>query len=135
MGTYSSGKTHDLTNVATYNVIVDPTWNMDAYGNPLQPPCKNPCSDLSQGTLEYNPTGLITAVEPATCTWVDSGPDANTEAWFYVGAYQVTVSFGGVTSQPVFIPIASAAGNPDNIFANPIILGNNPERKCGPSAN
>ncbi len=130
LGTYSSSKTKDLTNVVTYNVIVDPVHNMDAFGNTLLPPCKTPCSDPSQGTLEYNPTGLLTSVEPATCTWVDVFPDATDTAWYYVGDYQVTATFGGLTSQPVYIPIASSAGNPNDIFDG--ITGNNPKQLCGP---
>ena len=60
--------------------------------------------------MEYSSTGLLTAVEPATCTWIDIGP-SGTPSWFYVGDYMVTVSYQGVTSNPIFIPIASSSGN------------------------
>ena len=140
IGNYSSGGTKDLTTLVTYNVIVDPHYDMDAYGNTLDPPCATPCKVAGQGTVEYSPTGLITAVEPATCTWVDIAPIVTvgttpTPAWFYVGDYMVTATYGGITSQPVYIPVASSAGDQyypwDDIDpANE----NNPDGLCGPSS-
>jgi hypothetical protein len=122
-GTYSSAKTKDLTNKVTYNVIVDPVNNQDAFGNILLPPCQTPCQ-AGQGTAQFSPTGLITAVDPATCTWVDASSDPTKPAWFYVGAYQVTVTFQGITSQPIFIPVASSGGvvsvgNPNGVCDQP----------------
>ena len=128
IGNYSSGKTFDLTKQATYNVIVDPAHGVDAFGNALLPPCQAPCQVSGQGTAEYSVTGLITAVEPATCTWVDVGPLA-TPSWFYSGDYEVTVTFEGFTSQPVYIPVASSAGNPDYNG-----VANNPTEQCGPTS-
>ncbi len=111
IGTYTGGKTNDLTKQVTYTVIVDPLHNVDAFGNTLLPPCQAPSCPIGTapnytgGTVEYNVTGLVTAVEPATCTFInDQGADV------YTGDYEVTVSFGGITSQPVFIPVASSAG-------------------------
>ncbi len=126
IGTYGSTKTKDLTNEVTYHVVVDPAHGVDQNGAALLPPCVAPCSDPSQGTLQYNATGLITAVEPATCSWVNLAVDPSpTAAWFYSGDYIVTVSFGGVTSQPIYMPIASAAGIYDQF--------SNPNSQCGPS--
>ena len=111
IGTYSSTKTKDLTNEVTYTVIVDPNYTKDAFGNTLLPPCKSPSCPIpasppyTSGTVEYNQTGLITAVEPATCTFVN-----NNGTFAYVGDYEVTVSFQGITSQPVFVPVASSTG-------------------------
>jgi hypothetical protein len=111
IGNYSNSKTSDLTNRVTYTVIVDANHNVDAFGNALLPPCQAPscpapsAPPYTNGTVEYDGTGLITAVEPATCTFIDDqGADV------YVGAYEVTVSFQGITSQPVYIPVASSAG-------------------------
>lgn len=110
-GQYSNDKTKDLTNDVTYTVIVDPNYTQDYTGKALLPPCKAPSCPVpssppyTQGTVEYSPSGLITAVEPAVCTWVQQG-----SGWFFQGAYQVTVSFGGITSQPIYIPVASQAG-------------------------
>jgi len=134
IGTYTGGKTTDLTKVATYTVIVDPLHNVDAFGNTLLPPCQSPACPIpaeppyTSGTVEYSITGLITAVEPATCTFVDVGP-VGTPSFFYTGDYEVTVSFQGITSQPVYIPIASSAGNQ---FYNGV--ENNPSAQCGSSS-
>jgi hypothetical protein len=140
MGEYSSTKTKDLSNEVTYTAVVDPQNNVDAFGNILLPPCKvGTCPNPGQappyttGTLQYSPTGLVTAVEPATCTWVDIAPlGANgtvpTPAWFYSGDYVVTATFGGISSQPVFIPVASSAGSQ---FYNG--QENNPSGACGPT--
>src|SRR5271167_3540537 len=71
IGVFSSTKTRDITNEVTYTVVVDPANNMDAFGNTLLPPCTAPCQAAGEGTVQYNNTGLITAVQPATCSWVD----------------------------------------------------------------
>ncbi len=130
IGNYSSGGTKDLTTVATYTVIVDPVHNVDAFGNILLPPCQTPCQTAGEGTVEYSVTGLITAVEPATCTWVDIDPDPKEPSWFYTGDYEVTATYDGITSQPVYIPVASSAGNQyyDDVE-------NNPSGACGPSSS
>jgi len=120
VGNYSSTKTHDLTNVVTYTVIVDPANGVDTYGNALLPPPQ---------TVTLSNTGLLTAVEPAVCTWVDPSPDPDKPSWFISGDYQITATFDGVTSQPVFVAVASAAGNPsfDGVTVN------NPQELCGPN--
>ena len=123
-GEYSSGKTKDLSNMVTWNMIVDPNYTQDAFKVALPPPGQ---------TAQISATGLVTAVEPATCTWIDVAPVGATPSWFFVGAYQVTATFEGVTSQPVYIPIASSGGNTDDIFAVPPIVGNNLSQLCGPS--
>lgn len=140
MGNYSNGKTHDLTTVATYNVTVDPAHNVDAFGNVLVPACKsgtcpNPGTPppYASGTVEFSPSGMITAVEPATCTWIDIAPLVNgvpqPPAWFYSGDYVVTVTFQGITSQPVFVPVASSGGN--QMYNGQL---NNPTGACGPTS-
>ncbi|MFZ0478794.1 MAG: hypothetical protein WAL71_06570 [Terriglobales bacterium] len=118
MGEYSNSKSVDLTNKVTYTVVVDPNYNQgylhgvlgtlippcQAPSSPSAPPCPDPSSPpFTSGTVEYSQTGLITAVEPAVCTWEQSGS-------FFIGAYEVTASLDGVTSQPVIIPVASEAG-------------------------
>lgn len=135
IGTFSDGKTKDLSNVVTYSMIVDPHYSVDAFDNPLLPPCQAPCQTQGQGTAEFSVTGLITAVEPATCTWVDPVPVGGTASWFYVGDYEVTVTFEGITSQPVYIPVASSAGNDNYIFVTPNLIDNNPTFQCGPGSS
>ena len=130
-GNYSSGKTNDLTNKVTYNIIVDPNNFLTAYGATLQAPQSN--------TITLNNTGLVTAIEPAACTWVDVAgiiPPATTApppSWALSGDYEVTATFQGITSQPVFVGVASSVGNPNN----PALPGtegvnNNPNELCGP---
>ncbi|MBZ5666706.1 MAG: hypothetical protein LAO30_19145 [Acidobacteriia bacterium] len=97
-GYYTSGKTHDLSNVVTYSVIPNPD------GIPL------PAPPL---TVTMSPTGLMTAVNPAACTWHDSEPDPtkNKPQWSVTGGYIVTATFQGVTSQQAFTAVASATGD------------------------
>jgi hypothetical protein len=104
-GNYSNSKTHDLTNVATYTIGVDPVHGVDVRDFPLLPPPM---------TVTLSPTGMLTAVEPAVCTWHDSEPDPdkdNKPAWSITGTYVVTATFQGITSQPVFVAVASATGD------------------------
>src|SRR5271157_1522148 len=75
IGNYSNGKTNDLSGQVTYTMIVDPVDNVDAFGNPLPAPPQ---------TAEISATGLITAVDPATCTWIDTSSDPTKPSWFYV---------------------------------------------------
>jgi len=142
IGNYSNSKTADISNRVTYNVVVDPNFTMDAFGNTLLPPCQAPSCPVpgappfTSGTVEFSPTGLITAVEPATCTWVDIAPVVNgvagTPSWFYVGDYEVTATFEGITSQPVYIPVASSAGN--QFYPSGSGNENNPTGACGPTS-
>jgi hypothetical protein len=118
-GNYSSTKTHDLTNVVTYTIVVDPVNNVDAFGDPLLPPPQ---------TITLSKTGLLTAVDPAVCTFVNTQPDpTKPRSWALSGTYMITASFDGITSQPVFISVASAIGNPDLPE-----MGSNPDFQCGP---
>ncbi|MBI3646884.1 MAG: hypothetical protein HY233_13105 [Acidobacteriales bacterium] len=98
-GNYSSGKTHDLTNVATYSIIPDPVMSPNLPTPPL--------------TVTLSNTGLLTAVQPGICTWRNAQPDPNKVVtdpiWVIDGDYLVTASFDGVTSEQVFVTVASAA--------------------------
>ena len=99
IGNYSSQQTHDLTNVATY--AVTPV-GQDINGNALQAPPQ---------TMTLNATGMATAVDPAVCTWINLQTDpTKSPAWALTGSYQVIATYQGITSQPVFVAIASAAG-------------------------
>jgi len=118
LGNYSSGKQHDLTTVSKFTMIVDPDapFAIDGSGgfyNLPDPPL----------TAQISTTGLVTAVEPAACSWLNSNPDGDKPAWAYVGDYKVTASFQGLTSQPIYLPLASAAG---------IVSNSNPTGACGP---
>ncbi len=107
-GNYSSTKTHDLTNVVTYTVTPVGT---DDLGVPLPNPPQ---------TVQFSPTGLVTAVEPFVCSWEDLSSDPTAPSWFLAGSYKITVTFQGITSQPLYVAIASSAGT-------------DPNGACGPS--
>jgi hypothetical protein len=130
IGTYTGSAPKDLTRAVTYNVIVDPNNSSDGNGGVLLPPCQAPACPVpsappfTNGTVEFSPTGLLTAVDPAVCTWVNlAPPTAATPAWAYVGDYVVTATYDGVTSQPFYVPIGSAAGP---------VSTSNPTGSCGP---
>ena len=109
-GVYSTGTQKDLTSRVKFVITASPG-STDDTGAPLQ---------ASPNTVTLNSTGLLTAVAPFVCTWVDTTPANSTPTWFISGSYQVTASFGGVTSQPVFITVASQASS------------TNPKGNCGP---
>lgn len=123
-GNYSNRKTFDLTNKATYTMIVDPNNKLDAFGTPLPAPPE---------TAQIDVTGMVTAVNPPTCTWVDVSPTVGSPVWNISGNYVVTASFQGIASQPVYIPVASAPGSPD--YPNGSGNNNNPTLECGPSSS
>ncbi len=131
-GYYSNGKSVVLHGGGlVYTAAVDQQYPSNGAGGVLLPPCQAPSCPApstppyTSGTLEYSQTGLLTAVEPAECTWVNNAVDpATTPAWAYVGDYVVTASFKGVTSQPFYVPIGSAAGIPSD---------SNPTGACGPA--
>jgi hypothetical protein len=99
-GTYAYGPNRDLTGLVTYKIIVDPVNGVDINGFPLPTP---------PSTAMVSPTGLVTGVDPPRCTYADVGTPT-TPAWALTGTYEVTASYRGVTSQPVYIGVASAAG-------------------------
>jgi hypothetical protein len=107
-GNYSSGKTHDLTN--------DVTYTMTAEGDQIDvstlPESIFPLPAPPQ-TETINRTGLVTAVEPFACSWHDAEPDPTQDkpSWFLTGSYKVIATYQGVTSQPVFVGVASAGGD------------------------
>jgi len=98
IGNYSSGKTKDLTNVVKYTMVPDPNGNFLLPTPPL--------------TAMINATGMITATDPAVCTWTNlNASDLTKEAaWVLDEDYMVIVTFEGITSQPVFVGIGSQAG-------------------------
>lgn len=108
-GNYSSGQTHDLTNVVTYAVTPVGT---DYVNVPL------PAPPL---TMSASKTGLLAATPPFACSWTDLEPDKtqNKPAWFLKGSYQVIATFQGISSQPIFVAIASHSGDGPNSACGP----------------
>jgi hypothetical protein len=93
IGNYSNGSARDLTGRVTYTLTVTPG-SVDVSGAPLPAP---------PADLTVNATGQLTAVAPFVCTF-----DASN---MITGSYTVVVSLNGMSSQPMYIPVASAAGN------------------------
>jgi hypothetical protein len=102
IGNYSTGATRDLTSHVTYSLTVTPN-SLDVWGNQLLAP---------PADLTVNPTGQLTAVEPFVCTFHDAQTDpTQPPVWVLTGTYTVVVSLNGVSSQPMYIPVASATGD------------------------
>lgn len=98
IGNYSSNASKDLTIHVTY--VVTPTGSDDTGAALSTPP----------NTMMVSSTGLLTAVPPFVCTWV-SQTNGTTTSWYLSGSYQIVATFQGVTSQPIYISVASSAGN------------------------
>jgi hypothetical protein len=96
-GIYTSSDTRDLSSHVTYAVTPQGT---DLAGVALPPPPQ---------TVTISPTGLVTAVTPFDCTWTNTGSTP-----LLTGSYQVVATFKGISSNPVFISVASMAGNGPN---------------------
>jgi hypothetical protein len=110
IGTYSNGMTRDITNNVTYSVTVTPG-SVDVANNPLPP---------SPQGLSLDVSGLATAVQPFICTFHNTNSDPTQDpVWVITGSYTVTATLNGVTSQPMFVPVASATGD-------------GPSGECGP---
>jgi hypothetical protein len=108
---YTSGKFIDQTNFATFTVTPEGFDNNT--GNAL------PASPL---TMSIDKTGMITAVDPAVCTWISTTGVVATPGWAFTGDYKIVATYRGFTSNPVFIPVASAASNQSGM-----------QGQCGPA--
>jgi hypothetical protein len=97
VGNYTYGPSRDLSNLVTYTVTPD---GFDIYGNALP---------AAPQDITISKTGLVTAVDPFVCTYVDVGTPT-TPAWALTGSYKVVVTYRGITSQPVYLGMASQAG-------------------------
>jgi hypothetical protein len=74
-------------------------------------------------TVLLSVTGLLTAVQPFACTWVNTATTGTTPAWALSGSYEVTATYQGFTSPPTYVAVASEAG---------IASATNPTGECGP---
>jgi hypothetical protein len=112
-GNYSSKATKDLSAHVTYTATPLGT---DESGASLPP-----TSASNPQTISISPTGLVTAIAPFVCTYTNAGTTGQ-PAWVLTGSYEITATFGNITSQPVYVGVAAAAG-----------IGPNDQGKCGPS--
>ena len=120
LANYTSGKQIDETNFVTYEVTpagFQATY--DVNGILIEP---GPAMPSPPTGITLDKTGMLTAVSPGICSWTNEGTFAS-QAWAFTGWYQITATYRGFTSNPVFIPLSSAAGS------QPGMSG-----ACGPSA-
>jgi hypothetical protein len=96
-GNYAYGPSRDMSNRVTFTITPD---GFDIYGNALP---------SAPQDVTISKTGLLTAVDPFVCTYVDVGT-ASQASWALSGSYKIVASFGGLTSQPVYVGVASQAG-------------------------
>jgi hypothetical protein len=117
-GNYSSGAHKLLNNVnVAYQISITP--GSAASTGVLGDPNANPAQ-----TVQLTPNGLLTAVTPFACTWINEAvPPATTPAWAIDGTYSVTATYKGLTSPAAFVVVASEAGVTDTT---------NPTGACGP---
>jgi len=127
---YSNGKSVLIHgDEVTWQIVLDPIYNVDAFGNLLPPPPQ---------VVQLSTTGLATAVDPAYCTWVDTAEvtQANptpTPAWAESGTYDVTATFQGMVTAPVAIAVADTGGSPSYPPGSSTNV-NNPSGLCGPAS-
>jgi len=108
---YTSGKQIDETNFVTYTVTPEGVDNNTGALLPSPPQ-----------TVTIDKTGIVTSVDPAVCTWFNNGT-LQSPSWAFTGDYMITASYRGFTSQPIFIPVSSAASGQGNTNG-----------QCGPTA-
>ena len=117
---YTSGKQIDETNFSAYTITPE------GYEDDMKTPLPTPPYGI-----QLNNTGMITATEDqngyGVCTWTNlntSSTGGSSPTWVYTGDYKIVATYRGFTSNPIYIPVASGAGNQsiDNY-------------ECGPSAS
>jgi hypothetical protein len=118
MANYTSGKSIDETNFAKYTIT--PQGTLDDMVTPLPTPPYG---------IEINGTAMLTATATQSgggiCTWTNlntSSTGGTQPSWFMTGDYTIVATYRGFTSNPIYIPVASAASS------QPINNG-----QCGPS--
>jgi hypothetical protein len=121
-GNYSSGVPKLLNDVAvTYQISITPGSEvLDEFGDYV------PLTAVPPDTVQMTQNGLLTAVTPFACTWVNTATQGTSPAWAIAGSYTVTATYSGLTSPPAFVVLASAAG---------ITSTTNPTGECGPPSS
>jgi len=119
MANYTSGKSIDETNFATY-MITPEGYQWDQKTLLPTPPYG----------VQLNNTGMITATADqngnGVCTWYNANTTStqlSSPSWFFTGDYTIVATYRGFTSNPIYIPVASGASGQSG-----------QEGICGPSA-
>jgi hypothetical protein len=102
-GYYSYGPPNNLTAKVTYTVVADgDSVNSEGTLSALPAPPSN---------ITINSDGMLTAVDPFVCTFVPGNTTGTTVvSWVLTGSYKITATYGGITSQPFYVAMASAGG-------------------------
>jgi hypothetical protein len=117
-GNYTSGIPKLLNDVAvTYQIAITP--GSAAWTGTLGDPNADPPQTVQLAAS----TGLLTAVTPFACTWINTATTGTSPAWALEGTYTLTSTYKGLTSPPVYLAVASAGG---------ITSTTNPSGECGP---
>jgi hypothetical protein len=116
LSNYTSGKEIDETNFATFTVVAE-----GYYTDYSTSPSTNVTMPTPPQTITINNTGMLTAVDPGVCSWISTTGDVSTPGWAFTGWYEVTATYRGFTTNPVYIPLASAASGQPGM-----------EGECGP---
>ena len=117
-GNFSSGQHKLLNNVdVEYQIAITP--GSSAWTGVMGDPNANPAQ-----TVQLTPNGLLTAVSPFACTFINEATaPATAPAWALAGTYSVTAVYQGITSPAAYVAVASEAG---------IYDVTNPTSACGP---
>lgn len=110
LANYTSGKFIDETQFATYTITAE---GFDWNGNAMPTPPLGAAIDAS---------GMVTATEPGVCSWFSTTGTTGNTGWAMTGWYKITATYRGFTSNPVFIPLASAASGQSGVSG-----------QCGPA--
>jgi len=102
-GNYTSKATKTLTGNVTYTVT--------PVGYTEEGAALPATSATKPQTVSVSTTGLVEAVAPFVCTWHNYGTTTS-PSWALTGSYEIVATFDNVTSNPVYMAVASAVGEP-----------------------
>jgi len=106
-GNYNTRATKDLTAHVTYTATAYGCSEGSAVG--MCGPELPATSATNPQTISISATGLVTAIPPFFCTFTNEGTPT-TPAWVLTGSYGIVATFDNITSNPVYVPVAAAAG-------------------------
>ncbi len=74
--------------------------------------------------LSASTSGLLTAVQPYLCTYVNTATSGTSPSFAVIGSYSLTATYGGLTTPPQYVTVATTAGissptNPQGLCTNP----------------
>jgi hypothetical protein len=125
-GNYSNGKQQLLSGNIQYHIMVTPnSLTLDNSTGLYVPLTSDPNANPPQ-TVQLSPSGVVTAVTPFECTWINTAqPPTTTPSFAYVGSFTVTATTQGLTTPPAYVPVASdvagvtSTSNPQGLCTNP----------------